>query len=148
MKTFLKEIKASQSVNGGQWEAKNKNGKRWVVVNEAGEQIAPEYSFVNKMEAEDFAATKGEFIGDLPVSIKTKIIELATGSKRYFVEVGNYHTFEMSSSRVVYTHAVIGKTSEGRDYEAFGFHSSLELAEKKFKKHEKGSVEIFIVEIK
>lgn len=143
MKTFLKEISASESINGSLWEAINENGKRWAVVNESGEQIAPEYSFINKMEAEDFAEYLGEFSGDFQTTIfKTRIIDLRNGSKRYFVEVGN-RTFE-SSSTINYTHAVIGKTSENGEYEAFGFHSSLELAEKKIKKR-KDAYEIHLV---
>ena len=105
MKTFLKEIKASESVNGGQWEVTNANGKRWAVVNEAGQQIAPEYSFVNKMEAEDFAGYKGEFSGDLEEKPVVTITD--AGSKGKKIEVTYKGQTITRTTKKEYTHVII-----------------------------------------
>lgn len=63
METFLKEIKASEVPNGDKWETTNSNGGRYIVVNEAGEQILTA-TFTHKNEAEKCARQKGEFAGD------------------------------------------------------------------------------------
>lgn len=64
MKTFLKEISASESKFGNDWEVVNENGKRWIVMFEDGTCRNEKWTFVSKEEAMECARQCGEYSGE------------------------------------------------------------------------------------
>lgn len=98
---------------------------------------SPEVAYIEEMKKEKEEKNTG---------IKTRIIDLGNGSKRYVIELNE--TFKLTyTSPINFTHAVIGKDFESGEFRTYGFHSKLELAQKKMKKFTNKVSEIFIVEL-